>query len=132
MSGKVAVQLGIDICRGLQDVHAAGIVMGNLTQVCTPISYISNLSATTQAILSQRIDALLTAYVVSFGPSSLSFKQNALHSSQRCPTCSRHTVCLLQTNILICNSGSAVLADFGLAQAADDGQEDSAYSSAYK
>ena len=55
MSGKVAVQLGIDICRGLQDVHAAGMVMGNLAQVCTPTLYILILSAAThvQAILSQ-------------------------------------------------------------------------------
>ena len=78
------------------------------------------------------IIAHITACVIGFGPSSLSFKQNALQFSQRCPTSICHTVGLLQTNILVGNSGSAVLADFGLAQDVNNGQEDSAYRSVYK
>ena len=31
---QLVIQWGIDICQGLQDLHAAGIIMRNLKQVC--------------------------------------------------------------------------------------------------
>ncbi|KAL3130403.1 hypothetical protein ABBQ38_008227 [Trebouxia sp. C0009 RCD-2024] len=84
---KAVIQVAIDICRGLQDVHAAGMIVRNLSQ--------------------------------------------ALYQAEYC-NCNR--VCLFQSNVLICDSGSAVLADFGLALYGDTGSNDqeSHYSSPYR
>ncbi len=37
---KVVIQTGIHICRGLQDAHAAGMVMRNLSQVCNTLHHV--------------------------------------------------------------------------------------------
>ena len=45
---KAVVQVGIDICRGLQDVHAAGMVVKRLTQVCTELHDVCSSNAAAQ------------------------------------------------------------------------------------
>lgn len=41
---SMVIQRGIDMCQGLQDLHAAGIVMGSLSQVCKPFAQLMCLS----------------------------------------------------------------------------------------
>ena len=85
MPWKVVIQTGIDVCRGLQDVHAAGMVMANLSQVCTPPRHVLSSLVTADKIRPARLHVYISAFnshVVLFCPSSLSFRQNSLHLSQ--------------------------------------------------
>ena len=98
LSPALVIRRGVDTCRGLQELHDIGIVMRDLKPVCS--SHVLLLFL------------FLLCHVLSF--------HAMWHLGKDLPAQSqpRENFVVMQPNVLIGGSGTAVLADFGLGKAA--------------